>query len=135
MPPNVQDNPPAELEKNMIEAKDIKPLGDAGRVDPLVGPDCEHGALALLVAVPVDQRANKADDIAEAYAVEVGYDIPGGCIVWGKYHGKWVANVSARWIVSRFIEGAAGMLHNESCGGDDWWKGCIAVMDLVSIQR
>lgn len=34
---NAQDNPPAELEKTMIEAKDVKPPGDAGRVDPLVG--------------------------------------------------------------------------------------------------
>lgn len=73
------------------------------RVPTTRGPKCEHGKLALLVAVPDEQRANKADDIAEAYAVEVGNNIPGGCIVWGLYHGRWVANVSARWLVSRFI--------------------------------
>ena len=37
VPHNDQDNPPAELEKNMNEAKDVKPPRDAGRVDPLVG--------------------------------------------------------------------------------------------------
>lgn len=105
-------------------------------LDPniLVGPECEHGALALLVAVPAEQRANKADDIAEAYAVEVWYDIPGGCIVWGMYHGKWVPNVSARWIVSQFIECASGMLHNSSRSGE-WRKNCNALMDLVSVQK
>ena len=96
----------------------------------LIGPDCEHGILALLVAVPIAKRKNRAD-IAEAYAVEIGYDIPGGCIVWGRYHGKWIANVSARWIVSQFIEGALAMSRNEQCGGDAWWHGCNAVMDLV----
>lgn len=113
----------------------MEPALSAAPVERLVGPDLEHGALAVLVAVPPDDRKNPADDIAEAYAVEVSYEIPGGCIIWGRYHGRWVANVSCRWLLSRFIEGANGMLHNESCGGDAWWKGCSAVMDLVSIQR
>ncbi|MBX3421878.1 MAG: hypothetical protein KF752_10030 [Pirellulaceae bacterium] len=89
-------------------------------VHAVVMPPCEHGALAILVEVPFSDRWNACDDVAEAYAVEVGDDIPGGCIIWGRYHRKWQPNVSGRWLVSRFIRGASRMLHSEQRGGDDW---------------
>ena len=75
----------------MIEdTNTIEPPPAGRRVEPLVGPDCVHGGLALLIAVPETERADASHDIADAYAIEVGYDIPGGCIIWGRYHGKWV---------------------------------------------
>jgi hypothetical protein len=46
-------------------------------------------------------------DIPEEYAVielpNVGRTLYGGCIIYGKYHGKWHANVSARSLVDRLI--------------------------------
>lgn len=62
-------------------------------------PPCEHGILTIIVEVPPWDRSNRMHDIAEAYAVESGDNIPGGCIIWGRYHGQWLANVSARWLV------------------------------------
>lgn len=103
-------------------------------VDCIVMPPCEHGTVAILVAVPFSDRRNACDDIAEAYAVEVGDDIPGGCIIWGRYHGQWHANVSGRWLLSRFIRGASRMLHSEQRGGDDWWSGWGMIRWLVEHQ-
>ena len=78
----------------------------------LTGPKLNHenSVLALLVAVPPEDReAVPCFDIAEAYAVETCDEIPGGCIIWGMYHGKWQANVSGRWLVSRFIKSGASV--------------------------
>lgn len=66
-------------------------------------PDLLCGELAFLARVPEQDRLNSHDDIAEAYAVEVSRDVPGGCIIWGLYHGKWQANVSGRWIVTHLL--------------------------------
>lgn len=46
-------------------------------------PEACHGVIALVIEVPPAERSNPANDIAEAYAVETGNDIPGGCIIWG----------------------------------------------------
>jgi len=67
-------------------------------------PEPCHGVISLVIEVPASERANPANDIAEAYAVETGDDIPGGCIIWGKYRGEWVANASGRWLISRFLK-------------------------------
>jgi hypothetical protein len=107
---------------------------ETARVEPVVMPDCEHGVIAVLVHVPWSDRCNLADDVAEMYAVEVGDSIPGGCIIWGRYHGEWQANVSGRWLVSRFIRGASRMLHSEQRGGDDWWSGWGMIRHLVEVQ-
>lgn len=56
-------------------------------------PSCVCGTLTLIVEVPPGDRSNRAHDIAEVYAVESGDSIPGGCIIWGRYHGQWFANV------------------------------------------
>ena len=103
-------------------------------VEPIVMPDCEHGTIAILVDVPFSDRRNAADDVAEAYAVEVSDDIPGGCIIWGRYHGKWHANASGRWLIARFIRGASRMLHHEHAGGDNWWSGWGMVRHLIEVQ-
>lgn len=99
------------------------------------GPDCICGRLALLVEVPSSERVNSIDDIAEAYAVDVGDDIPGGCIIWGRYRGKWHANVSARWLVSKFILGATQMLQSGKTGVDDLWTGWEIIRRLVEVQE
>lgn len=72
----------------------------AGRPEPI------KGFIALMVAVPERDRGDRCNDIAEEYAVEVAEDIPGGCTIWGRYHGQWQANVSGRWLVSRFLKGS-----------------------------
>lgn len=48
-------------------------------------------------------------DIPEEYAV---FDLPddppilyGGCIVYGKYRGEWMANASCRALVKHLLEG------------------------------
>jgi len=62
------------------------------------------GQLIYSVEVPAEVRAaDKYADIAEAYAVEAGEHIPGGCIIWGLYHGEWIANISARWLVLHLL--------------------------------
>lgn len=49
-------------------------------------------------------------DIPDEYAVfEIPDDGPvlyGGCIIYGKYHGVWHANVSARALVAHLLERA-----------------------------
>lgn len=67
-------------------------------------PEACYGVISLVIEVPPAERSNPANDIAEAYAVETGDDIPGGCIIWGKYRGEWVANASGRWLISRFLK-------------------------------
>lgn len=94
-----------------------------GPVQVLVPPsDLDGLELVILVRVPDEDRAKKSDDIAEAYAVAIG-DVPGGCVVWGFYHGRWVANVSCRWLLSRFIRGSRRMVAHEQGGGTGWWSG------------
>ncbi len=70
----------------------------------ITAPECEFGRIALLLQVPLSDRQRTADDIAEAYAIEVASDVPGGCIIWGLYHGRWVANVSGRWIIAHLMQ-------------------------------
>jgi len=87
-----------------------------------------------MVDVPAAERSNPAHDIAEAYAVETSSEIPGGCIIWGRFHGEWVANVSGRWLLSKLLAGAGKMLQNETCGGDGWWDGWKQIRDVVAVQ-
>lgn len=61
------------------------------------------GKIALHIRVPQSERANAVDDIAEEYAVEMSPEIPGGCLIWGKYRGVWHANASGRYLLSRLI--------------------------------
>lgn len=50
-------------------------------------------------------RANRMDDVAEAYVVESNPMASCGIIVWAKYHGKWEANpFSTRAIVRKLID-------------------------------
>ncbi len=89
----------------MTPEKNVEPPPAGRRVEPLVGPDLDAGdSLRLLLPVPADERQSAADDIAEAYAV-VECDAPAGCIIYGFYHGRWIANVSCRWLVMRLLEG------------------------------
>lgn len=60
--------------------------------------------IVLKAVVPEHDRRNPLhNDWPNEYAVEYGHDIPGGCIIWGVHYGKWVANVSARWLVMALI--------------------------------
>lgn len=43
------------------------------------------------VIVPTVPRI-EFDDVADRYAVEIRPDVPGGCIIYSEYHGKWTAN-------------------------------------------
>lgn len=67
--------------------------------ETIIPPNEQDGELILCVKVPKDQQDRLAN-IAEAYAVFVANDIPGGCIVWGRYRGEWQANQSCRWLVT-----------------------------------
>lgn len=93
------------------------------------------GTVALLIDVPEPDRADIVSDVAECYCVETGDDIPGGCIIWGRHRGVWYPNVSGRWLVSRFIEGASKMLDNKDRGGDGWWSGWEQLEMLVSVAE
>jgi len=98
------------------------------------GPERTFGERAVLIEVPYHERQNKCHDIAEAYCVDVSRDIPGGCIIWGRYHGEWKPNVSGRYILSKLLGGAGKMLQNETCGGDGWWEGWKQIRDVVAVQ-
>lgn len=97
-------------------------------------PRC-HGRVAIMIEVPESERANPIVDIAEAYCVQVSEEMHGGCIVWGKYHGKWVANVSARWLLTQFITGVEKMIVHKDSGGDGWWDGWNKLSGLVVDER
>ena len=45
------------------------------------------------------------NDTPSEYAVVVhkNQQVPGGCIIYGKHRGEWMANVSARWLVLHLI--------------------------------
>lgn len=100
-------------------------------VASVVMPPCDHGRIEVCVRVPPVDRRNKAHDIAEAYAVEVADDIPGGCIIWGLYHGQWLANVSARWLMMQFVHASQQMLDEEHSGGNGWWAGWDSLKELI----
>lgn len=87
---------------------------------------------ALFVYVPVIERMDPMDDIAEAYAVEVSDDIPGGCILWGRWHGTWQANVSARWLMTRFVRATSLMVRSKISGKGDWSEGWRILRALYS---
>lgn len=99
--------------------------------ETILPPTRRTGQIAIFVRVPEEDRADKAHDIAEAYAVEVSDEIPGGCMIWGFYHGEWHANAGARWLVSRFIEGASQMQSAYMGGGNPWWDGWAKLDQLV----
>lgn len=98
------------------------------------GPERICGERAVMINVPPEERQNQCHDIADAYCVDVSSEIPGGCIVWGRYHGEWIPNVSARWLLSKLLKGAGTMLHNENCGGEGWWEGWKKIREVVAVQ-
>jgi hypothetical protein len=59
------------------------------------------------VSVPPDQRT-LCDDTPEEYRVEVPVSdgpvgSPVSCIIYGRYGNRWIANISARWLVRHLI--------------------------------
>ncbi len=69
---------------------------DVDRPEPIIG------VITFMVSVPLSEQS-RIDDIAEEYAVETDRAIPGRCIIWGRYNGKWHPNVSARWLVHHLL--------------------------------
>ena len=128
------ERPTSELTGQRPKGMNMSNAPTAAPVECLVGPVCEHGELVVLIEVPLEDRSNPADDIADAYAVECG-PIPGGCIIWGRYRGQWIANVSGRWLLSRFVRHARMMMAYEHSGGDGWWQGCNEIIKLVDLNR
>lgn len=70
-------------------------------------PTDETGKLLYAFKPFMVQGLTNLGDIPEKYAV---YELPddgavlyGGCIIYGKYNGKWVANVSARALVTHLL--------------------------------
>jgi hypothetical protein len=98
------------------------------------GPERIYGERAVMIEVPAEERQNICHDIADAYCVDVSDQMPGGCMIWGRYHGEWHPNVSARWLLSKLLGGAGKMLQNETCGGDGWWDGWKQIRDVVAVQ-
>jgi len=57
--------------------------------------------LLFEIEVPPDERC-LIDDTPEAYRVM--REGPCVCIVYGRYHGRWQANASARWLVAHLLK-------------------------------
>ena len=102
---------------------------------PITPPDMLFGRLGLLIEVPESDRKKTIDDIADAYAVELSSEVPGGCIIYGLYHGKWIANVSARWLVTQFITAAKQMAASEFTNRGMYQQASNRVMELVEIEK
>lgn len=103
-------------------------------VDRITPPDNPFGRLALLIEVPDSDRRKTIDDIADAYAVYLGHEIPGGCMIYGLYRGKWIANVSARWLMTQFVTAARQMMYSEFTNRDMWQQSCNRVIELVEMD-
>lgn len=95
-------------------------------------PEALSGGTVWYLRVPEQDRANRTHDIAEAYAVELSAEIPGGCLIWGLYRGVWHANVSARYLVFRFLSAHTSgerlpqrFRYRKMCG--DHWRYGVAV--------
>lgn len=69
----------------------------------------DEGKLLFRWKPTIDPKAHNWD-IPDEYAVfelsDNGWALLGGCIIYGKYSGKWVANVSARALVVHLLEKA-----------------------------
>lgn len=100
----------------------------------LTPPDMLFGRLGLLIEVPESDR-NSIDDIADAYAVELSSEIPGGCIIYGLYRGEWIANASARWLMTQFVTVARQMAASEFSNRRMYQQASNRVMELVETER
>lgn len=68
--------------------------------DPING----RRVLYRFIAKPVDREAFPSDDTADEYLViEEPKATSGGLVVYGKYHGKWVANPTLRPVVRQLL--------------------------------
>jgi hypothetical protein len=102
--------------------------------ESITPPDNPFGRLALLIEVPDSDRRKTIDDIADAYAVYLGDVIPGGCMIYGLYRGKWIANVSARWLMTQFVTAARQMAASEFSNRGAWQQACNRVIELVEMD-
>lgn len=102
--------------------------------EPITPPEPLFGRIALLIEVPPEDRSEKIDDVADAYAVELSHEIPGGCMIYGLYRGKWIANVSARWLMTQFVTAARQMAASEFANRGLWQQACNRVIELVEID-
>lgn len=100
---------------------------------PIAPPEPLFGRIALLIEVPLKDRST-ADDVADAYAVELSDDVPGGCMIYGLYRGKWIANVSTRWLMTQFVTAARQMAASEFTNRDMWQQSCNRVIELVEMD-
>lgn len=98
-------------------------------------PEPLYGRIALLIEVPPEDRGERIDDVADAYAVELSDEVPGGCIIYGLYGKAWVANVSARWLMTQFVTAARQMAASELSNRGLWQRACNRVIELVEIKR
>ena len=101
---------------------------------PITPPEMLFGRLGLLIEVPESDR-DPIGDIADAYAVELSSEVPGGCIIYGLYRGKWIANVLARWIVTQFVTAARQMAAAEFTNRGMYQQASNRVMELVEIEK
>lgn len=100
----------------------------------IIPPEPLFGRIALLTEVPPEQKQKKIDDVADAYAVELSDEIPGGCVIYGLYGKAWVANVSGRWLLTQFITAARQMAASEFSNRGAWQQACNRVIELVEIK-
>ncbi len=66
-------------------------------------PEPIIGTITFMVSVPASEQS-RINEVAEEYAVETDNSIPGGCIIWGRFNGKWHPNVSGRWLISHLLK-------------------------------
>lgn len=63
----------------------------------------ERDPLLYAVDVPEAERP-RYWDVAERYEVRGSPAAVGGCIIWGRFHGRWHVNYSARWLVRHLLD-------------------------------
>lgn len=55
------------------------------------------------IEVPQAER-EVIDDTPDAYRVVVPHASHCCCVIYGRYHGRWKANVSCRWLVMHLLD-------------------------------
>jgi len=53
---------------------------------------------------------HRHDDVAEEYVIERNAKADSGIILWGKYHGNWVANPNGRPAIVKLLADAGADL-------------------------
>lgn len=64
--------------------------------------EAQRGQPIMIVKPPIEITEGQriTDDIADEYRLYFDESASGGCILYGRYAKRWVANPSCRWFIS-----------------------------------